>query len=39
MKHCKKKILWNDLENNWLKGNFKIIVTIIVAYTLIEHQE
>ena len=29
MKHCKKKILWNDLDNNWLKGKLKIFVTII----------
>ena len=39
MKHCKKKIVWNDLENNWLKGNLKIVLKLFVTYTLIEHQE
>ena len=29
MMYCKKKIVWNVLENNWLKVNWKIFVTII----------
>ena len=25
MKYCKKKIVWNVLEKNWLKVNLKIL--------------
>ena len=43
MKYCKKKIVWNVLENNWLKVNLKIlwiwILQLFVAYTSIEHQD
>ena len=39
MKHGKKKIFWKDSENNWLKGNLKILLQLSVAYTLTEYQE